>query len=300
MKFKKTALGCITFMMVSTVWAAPIENVNLSQNSDSNNIAATTPVASAINVPTNLNWELVQKSERLENEVRSLRGALEEQQNTIDQLKKDAENRYNDLDQRIQLLQQKVDPDTSSQDTDSTDSSNDATQGATPAAPSNNNTPSTTVPEKKVDNKTSPDTSSAVKNTASTATGVTPTKKPLNEKAAYTVALDAYKQGGAKSAITPMQSFIKTYPKSIYIGNAHFWLAEFYLAIEPPNYNEAKKNYEIVAKQYPQSSKTPRSIYQLYSIAKNIDHNTVSANLYRQQLLTKYPKSQEAGFVKTS
>lgn len=125
-----------------------------------------------------------------------------------------------------------------------------------------------------------------------------PAKKPLSEKDAYTLALDAYKQGGAKQAIKPMQDFIKNYPDSIYIGNAHFWLAEFYLAIEPANYNNAKKNYEIVFKQFPQSAKAPRALYQLYSIAKNVDHNNVSANLYRQQLLKQFPKSTEAGYLK--
>ena len=45
-----------------------------------------------------------------------------------------------------------------------------------------------------------------------------------------------------------MQNFIKNHPNSVYISNAYFWLAEFNLAIEPTNYSEAKKNFEIVAK----------------------------------------------------
>ncbi|MEB3754178.1 YbgF trimerization domain-containing protein [Acinetobacter sp. MD2(2019)] len=288
MKFKKTALGCIAYMAMNSIWAAPIENVNLSQSNISPNNVSTPTATSTANIPTNLNWELVQKTERLENEVRALRGSLEEQQNSIDQLKKDAENRYNDLDQRIQMLQQKVDPDTDASTDDSqSDSATPATNDASPS-----NKPANAAPATKT--TTAPNTPANPPATGTTA----PNNKPANEKQAYTAALDAYKQGGAKSAISPMQSFIKTYPNSVYIGNAHFWLAEFYLAIEPPNYTEAKKNYEIVAKQYPQSAKASRAVYQLYSIAKNIDKNSVSANLYRQQLLAKYPKSQEAGFVK--
>ena len=95
-----------------------------------------------------------------------------------------------------------------------------------------------------------------------------------------------------------MKRFIQSYPQSPYIGNAHFWLAEFNLAITPANYNEAKKNYEIVAKHFPQSAKAPHALYQLYSIEKDVDQNTVSANLYKQQLLKSYPKSQEAGYLK--
>ncbi len=33
----------------------------------------------------------------------------------------------------------------------------------------------------------------------------------------------------------------KNHPNSIYTGNAYFWLAEFHLATDPVNYNEAKK-----------------------------------------------------------
>lgn len=131
-------------------------------------------------------------------------------------------------------------------------------------------------------------------------------KQPVNaggdplelEKAAYTVALDAYKQGGAKKAIAPMQNFIKNNPNSVYIGNAYFWLAEFNLAIEPTNYIEAKKNYGIVVDKYPDSSRAARALYQLYSIAKDVDRNMVLATELKNKLLQNYPKSEESGFVK--
>ncbi|KAF5293998.1 hypothetical protein FQR65_LT20020 [Abscondita terminalis] len=135
--------------------------------------------------------------------------------------------------------------------------------------------------------------------TSATPTNSNNTSDPIAlEKAAYTVALDAYKKGGAKQAIAPMQNFIKNYPNSIYTGNAYFWLAEFQLAIDPPNYNEAKKNYEIVAAKFPNSSKAPRALYQLYSIAKDVNKNTQTANVYKSKLLSTYPKSEEAGYFK--
>ena len=84
----------------------------------------------------------------------------------------------------------------------------------------------------------------------------------------------------------------------IYISNAYFWLAEFNLAIEPTNYAEAKKNYNIVVNQYPNSAKAARALYQLYNIAKDVDRNTTSANQLKSKLLKEYPKSEEAGFVK--
>lgn len=285
MKLKKLALGLLVCTTAFTVLAAPIENVSLSQNNSStpSNNTTMNQTGGGSNIPTNVNWELMQRIDQLENQVRSLRGTIEEQQHTIDQQRKDLDSHYNDLDQRLQLLQQKVDGDdgsAASEDSSSDDSNTaDTTTENTAPAKSDPVPPSTTP-------------------TKSDTTGAPPAKKPLSEKDAYTLALDKYKQGGAKQAIQPMQDFIKQYPNSIYIGNAHFWLAEFYLAIEPANYTAAKKNYEIVAKQYPKSAKAPRSLYQLYSIARNVDRNNVSANLYRQQLLKQFPESTEAGYVK--
>ena len=110
--------------------------------------------------------------------------------------------------------------------------------------------------------------------------------------------MDAYKQGGAKKAIAPMQNFIKNHPNSVYISNAYFWLAEFNLAIEPTNYTEAKKNFEIVATKYPQSAKASSALYRLYSIAQDVDHKPALAAQYKSKILSQYPKSEAARFFK--
>lgn len=203
-------------------------------------------------------------------------------------MKKDLSNRYTDLDQRLELLNQKVDPESAQSDN-----------------PTNSDTPATASTE-------TPAVENKVVNAAPTGTPSTtpppqpeasqpPSQNQSNpielEKAAYTVALDAYKQGGAKKAIAPMQNFIKNHPNSVYTGNAYFWLAEFNLATDPVNYNEAKKNYNVVATRYPNSSKAPRALYQLYSIAKDVDKNPASANQYKTKILSQYPKSEEAKFL---
>lgn len=118
------------------------------------------------------------------------------------------------------------------------------------------------------------------------------------EKAAYTIALDAYKNGGAAKAIAPMQNFIKNNPNSVYISNAHFWLAEFNLSIDPPNFNEAKKNYLIVVDRYPNSAKASTALYQLYNISKDVEKNATLASQYKAKLLKNYPKAEEVKFLK--
>lgn len=284
MQLSKYNYAFIALFSCSISYAAiPIENVSLSQNTTASlpTIATNNPTSTTDNsvAPVNINWQLMQKSEKLEEEVRRLRGTIEEHENTIQQLKKDLDNHYADLDQRLQLLQQKVD---------------EQQQTQQPTTPTNtaNITPTPTASKASNTNQAAPN--NTVENTTETK------KTDLTEKEAYTLALEAYKQGGAKKAIAPMQDFIKHYPKSIYTGNAHFWLAEFHLAVTPSDYTAAKKNYEVVAKQYPESDKASRALYQLYSIVKEVDHNSTLATTYKQLILTKYPKSKEASYFKTN
>ena len=280
---KKHALFSIALLSSASLYAIPIESRGLSDTASSRNDVANSPAP----IAGNMNWDLIQKNQQLENQIRELRGKIEEQDHAIDQLNKELTNRYTDLDQRLELLNQKLEPE-----------SNQPEQAPAENAPvdSSTATDQTTTASKATTNSPA---SAAAQNSATPANSSNNTSDPVAlEKAAYTIALDAYKKGGAKQAIAPMQNFIKNYPNSIYTGNAYFWLAEFQLAIDPPNYNEAKKNYEIVAAKFPNSSKAPRALYQLYSIAKDVNKNTQTANVYKSKLLSTYPKSEEAGFFK--
>ncbi|MCU7695851.1 tetratricopeptide repeat protein [Acinetobacter sp. AYS6] len=284
MRLMKHSLLFIALMSTTSLYAnIPIESRGLSQSGGS----STNTSSNNGSVPSNLNWELMQKNQQLENDVRTLRGQLEEQSNDIEQLKKDLTNRYTDLDQRLELLNQKVDPESAPSD-----------NPATSDAPGTANTEASTVDNKVVNAAptSTPSTTPPPQPEASQPASQNQSNPVELEKAAYTVALDAYKQGGAKKAIAPMQNFIKNHPNSVYTGNAYFWLAEFNLATDPVNYNEAKKNYNVVATRYPNSSKAPRALYQLYSIAKDVDKNTASANQYKTKILSQYPKSEEAKF----
>ena len=284
MMLKQHALCVLALLSSASLYAnIPIESRGLSQTSiepSANNVAIDSGATTA-NVPTNLNWQIMQKNQQLENDIRALRGKIEEQDNEIEKLKHELTNRYTDLDQRLELLQQKIDP-----------------ESATPEEENQQDTPPSTVnaPTPLAAKATNPPP--AAVSTQPAAANTQAASSADLDKAAYTVALDAYKQGGAKKAIAPMKNFIKNNPNSIYISNAYFWLAEFNLAIEPTNYTEAKKNYNIVINQYPNSAKATRALYQLHNIAKDVDHNTTLANQLKSKLVKDYPKSEEAGYFK--
>ena len=108
MLIKHTLLALsLTFTSIGQVYAnIPIESRGLSQSNagNFNTPPATTSTAS------NTSWDLIQQNQRLENQLRDLRGKIEEQDHQIDQLNKELTNRYTDLDQRLELSQQKIDP----------------------------------------------------------------------------------------------------------------------------------------------------------------------------------------------
>ena len=255
----------------------PIESHGLSQQ----NSQIMTPLATHTGVDTvatNMNWQLIQKNQQLETELRTLRGKIEELENANEKLNHELNNRYTDLDQRLELLQEKIDASETDESTEATPSeSQEDNQQGTP--------PSVVTP--KLPNPTLP------------AIGVQETNYDNElDRAAYTIALEAYKQGGAAKALDPMRNFIRNHPNSVYISNAYFWMGEFYLAIEPVNYKRAQANYAEVVNRYPQSAKAATALYRLYSMAKNVNQNPELAQTYATMLKNNYANSEEASFIK--
>lgn len=199
-------------------------------------------------------WESKQQVQQLQNQVRQLLGKIEEQEYRLDQLNTELQNRYTDLDQRFEILTQKIEGE-SEETTD----------------PQTTDTDTSTVEDKNP----------------------TPTEAKADE-AAYNAAYESYKTGGAAKAIPPMQAFINTYPNSPYISHAYYWLGDFNLQIQPANYHEARDSFEVVAGNYPQSTKASPSLYRLIEIALSIDKDINKARSLYQQLIQKYPDSQEA------
>lgn len=125
------ALSCL--LVSSSLYAIPIESRTLSQQSTD---YSTTPTAipvgaqdiSSSPIAVNPTWQIMQKSDRLESDIRQLRGIIEEQQNEITQLKNELQNRYTDLDQRLELLLQKIDPEAAT-------TTEDNQQDTTPSTP---------------------------------------------------------------------------------------------------------------------------------------------------------------------
>lgn len=215
---------CVAICQVSYAQGIVIEEKSLS--------AAPTPApvvapATIVDSTPTIQWQLYQKVQQLQQELRELNGALEVQANVIERMKQDARNRYLDLDQRL------------------TELNNRTTAAEANAA---NNTSSTTTTE-----------------TVETKTEVV--VNPDDDKRTYFAAYQTFKNGGPNKAINPMRNFIKTYPQSSYIPSAYYWLGEFYLAASPADVNNAKKSFKIVIDNYADSAKASAALLKLASFA---------------------------------
>lgn len=305
-------LGASAAVTLPAAASVPIEQRSLSNTG----IGAATNAANASpqeNAQGSTLWQLYQQVQQLQQEVRELRGQLEDQQDTLGRTQKDLKNRYADLDQRIELLNQAQNADENKTgDSPQPESGTTPAGGEAPQAPDTTATPSgtsTAIPAAKSSVDTTSKTSNAATN--STTPALVPVSSSTNssadnapaladaEKNAYVGAYEAYKSGGAVKAIRPMQDFIDTYPNSVYVPNAYYWLGEFHLASDPVDFVRAKQSFLVVVGRYPKSAKAAASLYRLATITKEIDHRPQEALTLMRKVIKDYPSSQEANFARS-
>lgn len=297
--------GLLGVSTAHQVQAVPIEQGSLTQ---SGNSAVTTGTVASNDQGSTL-WQLYQQVQQLQQELRELRGQLESQQNSLDRTQKEVNNRYTDLDQRLELLKEQTQPaeensadspDTESPTPAAADSNVPASNpadtpepAAAPEAPAVPEAPAA-APPSAVSTAAASGTSSS-ENTAIAATA----NDQQADKQAYISAYDAYKAGGAAKAIQPMQKFIASFPRSVYVPNAYYWLGEFYLASNPADFVKAKKSFNEVIDQYPKSAKASTALYRVATITQEIDKRTSEATALMNKLLRDYPRATEAQYART-
>ena len=92
-------------------------------------------------------------------------------------------------------------------------------------------------------------------------------------------------------AVAAFQNFIKKYPDSTYLPNAHYWLGQL-------NYNQGKRDdaayyFANVVKSYPKSPKAPDAMYKVGVIMQDKGDNAKAKAVY-QQVISKYPGTDGA------
>ena len=64
-------------------------------------------------------------------------------------------------------------------------------------------------------------------------------------------------------AVESFQKFLSQYPDGKYAANAHYWLGELYLVIDPPDLEASRQAFTLLLDQYPDNPKAPDAMYKL-------------------------------------
>ena len=85
----------------------------------------------------------------------------------------------------------------------------------------------------------------------------------MGEQEAYQAAYGLVRERQFSEALTAFDSFLSEYPFGRFAPNAHYWLGELYLVVEPVDPEAARQNFQVLLDQYPNDRKVPDALYKL-------------------------------------
>jgi tol-pal system protein YbgF len=202
--------------------------------------------------------DLVSQVQELQDEVRVLRGQVEDQANQLETLRQRQRDQFLDLDQRISGQRPPA---------AGTDSSAIVGAGEADAINADPIAESADVPAlDAVDG--GPAVRPAMDTPYDTIALGTPDMQsealpsnPAEEKAAYDQAFQSLKDLNYADAAEGFQAFLARYPQSEYADNAQYWLGESYYVTR--NYDISLDAFNDLLKNYPDSSKTPDALLKI-------------------------------------
>jgi tol-pal system protein YbgF len=244
-------------------------------------------------------YELLQRIELLERELRQLRGDLElfqyQQQRQTGSAQTD-DARYQAIERRLQSLEQTLNaadisvstpaqpPQTSSMDSaaGNFNFNNDASSSTT--------SPQLTIPRPE----RSDDTLLPPPQPSTSTPSVSPTPDQGPEQDAYKLALERLRAGNYQQAIASFESFIATYPNSALTGNAYYWLGEAHYINR--DYEQAKQAFLTMGAQYSASDKLPDALLKLGYIYSELGE-PARAKQVLSKLIEAFPRSNAANLA---
>lgn len=193
--------------------------------------------------------------QQLEEEIRRLNGLVEEQASVLMRLQDQSLERYVEMDRRLAALGP-VDTAVMAEDGDETADRTAPTDGE----------PAAEAPDAVIE--------------------VQP-----GEREAYQSAYGLVRERQFDAAVDAFNAFLASYPYGLFAPNAHYWLGELYLVIEPVDPESARQNFQLLLDQYPNDRKVPDALYKLgrvHALKGNLDRSRE----YLNQVIADYGEQQ--------
>lgn len=113
------------------------------------------------------------------------------------------------------------------------------------------------------------------------------------EEPAYRAAYEKVRERDFNNAVLAFTEFLSNYPFGRYAPNAHYWLGELYLVVEPPDPELARQNFKLLLDQYPADPKVPDALYKLGRV-QFIKGNRQRSREYLDEVIREYPSHAAA------
>ena len=201
---------------------------------------------------------LILRVQQLESDVRQLNGLLEETLQALRELEAQSLERYVDLDRRMAAGAPLAQSDGEDRGVPTSDAGSPSQSGSANAA----------APGRAV-------------------------QAQEGEEAAYRAAYELVKGREFDDAVAAFNEFLSDYPFGRYAPNAHYWLGELYLVVEPPDPELARQNFKLLLDQYPADPKVPDALYKLGRV-QFIKGNRQRSQEYLDEVIREYPSHAAA------
>jgi tol-pal system protein YbgF len=203
----------------------------------------------------------------LQQELRDLRGTVEEQAYLIQKLQSSQRSQYVDLDRRMTALA----PNRPAPGPTPMPMADGMTEGSESLEGTQSSAPSVSLPQSETN------------------------VQPTTEREAYAQAIELMRGKRFDESTQAFGALIVKYPNGQYTPNAFYWLGELNLAtgqIEP-----ARQNFVQVIRLYPDHQKVPDALYKLGVLYFQLGDEAESRR-YLQQVQSEYPQSSAGTLAK--
>jgi tol-pal system protein YbgF len=214
--------------------------------------------------------EMLESLESLKKEINTLRGEIEVQAHTIDQLKQKQRDLYTDLDKRLERF--------------GTNETNVNSQSELQVLDTNNEE---LISEDNMSNEEMLviETTSDIGNGSKIDSG----EKfidPQNADKIYRDAFKLLKESQYEQALVAFKNFLKDYPNNSLSNNAQYWIGEANYVMQ--NYEIAINEYQALLNTYPDSQKTSHALLKIgYSYVEL--GNIAEAKKTLKEVIRQYP-----------
>ncbi len=113
------------------------------------------------------------------------------------------------------------------------------------------------------------------------------------EGEAYRSAYALVRSQKFNDATTAFKQFLQDYPAGKYAPNAHYWLGELYLVMQPADLESSRQAFTLLLSQYPDNAKAPDAMYKLGKVYFQ-KGNREKAREYLDRVISQYGASNSS------